>query len=107
MEERMQFNRITCEEKVLVGFDGSVVRAKLRNISLQGSLVEFENDATFQPGDIFNITLSLDNSDIVLQYESEVIYRINNVAGVKFIHIDMDSMIHLRSFIEAIDLKKT
>ena len=101
MEDKRRFNRVTCEEKVLVCFDGSIVRAQLLDISLKGALVEFENDVTFQHGDILDITLSLDNSDIVLQFESKVMHRSNNVAGVKFIRIDLDSMIHLRSFIEA------
>ena len=101
MEDKRRFNRVTCEEKVLVSFDGSIVRAQLLDISLKGALVEFENDVTFQHGDILNITLSLDNSDIVLQFESKVMHLSNNVAGVKFIRIDLDSMIHLRSFIEA------
>jgi c-di-GMP-binding flagellar brake protein YcgR len=100
MVERRQFNRVTCEEKVLINFDGSIIRAKLLDISLKGAMVEFENDVTFQHGDVFNITLSLDNSDIVLQFGSKVMHRSHNVVGVKFIHIDLDSMIHLRSFIE-------
>jgi c-di-GMP-binding flagellar brake protein YcgR len=101
MEDKRRFNRVTCEEKLLVCFDGSSARAQLLDISLKGALVEFENDVSFQLGDILDITLTLDNSDIVLQFESKVIHRNNNLAGVKFIRIDLDSMIHLRSFIEA------
>jgi hypothetical protein len=101
MEDKRRFNRVTCEEKLLVCFDGSSARAHLLDISLKGALVEFENDVSFQLGDILDITLTLDNSDIVLQFESKVIHRNNNLAGVKFIRIDLDSMIHLRSFIEA------
>jgi c-di-GMP-binding flagellar brake protein YcgR len=101
MEERRHFNRITCEEMVLVGFDGSIVRAQLLDISLKGALVEFENDVKFQHGDILDISFTLDNSVIVLQFGSKVMHRSNNVVGVKFVHIDLDSMIHLRSFIEA------
>jgi c-di-GMP-binding flagellar brake protein YcgR len=101
MEDKRRFNRVTCEEKLLVRFDGSPTRAQLLDISLKGALVEFENDVTFQLGDILDITLTLDDSDIVLQFESKVIHRNNNVVGVKFIRIDLDSMIHLRSFIEA------
>jgi c-di-GMP-binding flagellar brake protein YcgR len=101
MEDKRRFNRVTCEEKILVGFDGSIVKAQLLDISLKGALVEFENEVTFQHGDILDITLTLDNSDIVLQFDSKVMHRRNNVAGVKFIRIDLDSMIHLRSFIEA------
>jgi hypothetical protein len=101
MEEKRRFNRVTCEEKLLVGFDGNIIRAKLLDISLKGALVEFENVVTFRNGDILNITLSLDNSDVVLQFGSKVMHRSNNVAGVRIIHIDLDSMIHLRSYIEA------
>jgi hypothetical protein len=101
MEEKRRFNRVTCEEKLLVRFDGSSTRAQLLDISLKGALVEFENEVPVQLGNILDITLTLDNSYIVLQFESKVIHRNNNVVGVKFIRIDLDSMIHLRSFIEA------
>jgi hypothetical protein len=101
MEEKRRFNRVTCEEMLLVRFDGSSTRAQLLDISLKGALVEFENEVSVQLGNILDITLTLDNSDIVLQFESKVIHRNNNVVGVKFIRIDLDSMIHLRSFIEA------
>jgi len=101
MEDNRRFNRVKCEEKVLVGFEGSIASAQLLNISLRGALVEFDNNVTFQLGDILDITFPLDTSDILLQFEAKVMHRNNNVAGVKFIRIDLDSMIHLRSFIEA------
>ena len=101
MEDKRRFHRVTCEEKVLVGLDGSTASAQLLNISLKGALVEFENDVAFQNGDILDITLPLDDSDISLQFEAKVMHRSNNVVGLKFVRIDLDSMIHLRSFIEA------
>jgi c-di-GMP-binding flagellar brake protein YcgR len=101
MKEERRFNRVTCLEKLAVGCNGNIIRAKLLDISLKGALVEFENDVTFQNGEMLDIALSLDNSDIVLQFGSKVMNRSDNVAGVKIINIDLDSMIHLRSFIEA------
>ena len=100
MENKRQSKRVTCEERVLVGFDGSIVKSGLLDISMKGALLEFENDVTFQQGDIFDITLWSDNSDVIIQIESEVMHRNNNLVGVKFINIDSDSIIHLRSFIE-------
>jgi len=101
MEERRRFNRVTCEEKVLVCFDGGIIKANLHDISLKGALVEFENDVPFQLGDILNISFTLNNSDIVIQFRSKLMHRSNNMIGVKIIQIDLDSMIHLRSVIEA------
>ena len=53
MHEKRRFNRVTCLEKLAVGFDGNIIRAELLDISLKGALVEFENDVTFQNGDIW------------------------------------------------------
>ncbi len=101
MEERRRFTRIVCNEKVLVGFGDITVKAKLLNVSINGALVEFENDFTSKPGDILKITLPLNNSNILLQFGSKVVHQRENLVGVKFIHFDLDTMIHLRSFIEA------
>lgn len=100
MENKRRSKRVTCEERVLVGFDGSIVKAQLLDISIKGAFLEFENDVTFQHGDLLNITLLSDNSDVIIQIESEVMHRNNNLVGVKFINIDLNSIIHLRSFID-------
>ncbi len=101
MEDKRRFTRIVCYEKVLVVFGGVKIPAALMNISLDGALIEFQNDVAFGPDDIFEINLPLNNSNILLQFGTKVVHRRNNVAGVKFIHVDLDTMIHLRSFLEA------
>jgi len=100
MEDKRRSKRVTFVERVLVGFDGSIVKSRLLDISMKGALLEFVNDVTIHQGDILDITLSADNSDNVIQIESEVIHRGNKVAGVEFINIDLNSIIHLRSFFD-------
>jgi hypothetical protein len=101
MEEKRRFNRVVCEEKAMIEFNNYLVRAKLINISLNGALVEIENDIIIRQGDTWKIALLLANTDIILEFRSKVVHRNKNMAGVKFIHLDLDTMIHLRGFIEA------
>ncbi len=84
MEEKRRFNRMQSEVKVLVAFEDCIVEAELVNTCLNGALVAFENIVKLQIGDILDIALKLGNSDVVLQFESKVMHRTNNVAGVKF-----------------------
>lgn len=99
MEEKRRFIRVACKEKVLVELNNHMVSATLINISLNGALVEFENDMTFQQGDRWKIALPLVTSDITLRFGAEVFHRSDTMAGVKFVHTDLDTMIHLRSLI--------
>jgi len=54
-------------------------------------LLEFENDVILQHDDILDITFPLNNSDIELQFGSKVRHVRNNIVGVKFIRIDLDT----------------
>jgi hypothetical protein len=85
----------------LVSFDDGIIRANLLNISLKGALVEFVDRVSFQLGDILNITFELNDLDIALQFRSKVMHYRYNIVGVKFIQIDLDTMIPLCIFIEA------
>ena len=101
MGEKRRFDRVTCDENVFAVIDGSLFTAKLQNISLTGALIEFEDNVTLQHDDILDITFPLNNADIELQFGSKVRHVKSNIVGVKFIRIDLDTMTHLRSLIEA------
>ncbi len=101
MEEKRRFSRIACDEKIFVEFEKSSHEARILDISLKGALVELTDDILIPEGYRCNMELKLSNSDITLQFHAEVVHSRKNLLGVRYVHIDLDTMIHLRAIMEA------
>ncbi len=101
MPNTRRFSRVRCIEKSIVKTDSGSHDVVLKDISLKGALIEHGNDLPAQEGDRWKLFFQLDQTDIILEFEAEVIHRRDNLAGVKFIEMDLDTMIHLRSLMEA------
>jgi hypothetical protein len=101
MSKKRRFSRVKCIEKSIVETASGPREVILHDISLRGALVEFGSDLSVREGDRWKLLFQLDHSDIVLQFEAEVIHCRDTLAGVKFIEMDLDTMIHLRSLMEA------
>lgn len=101
MNNQRRFSRIKCIEKSIVETDSRTVQVQLLDISLKGALIEHPQDLAVQRGNRWKLLFRLDSSDIVLQFGTEVVHCSGTHAGVKFIETDLDTMIHLRSLIEA------
>jgi hypothetical protein len=101
MNGTRRFSRITLIEKSFVEFVGRSIEVSLVDVSLKGALVEFETDNAIRKGDILRLAFHLGNTDIILRFKAEVVHSHKNRVGVKFTETDLDTMIHLRSLIEA------
>jgi hypothetical protein len=101
MEEKRKFTRIVCNMKASLKIDNlMIVEAKNLNISLEGAFFELAEHYVFQKGDKWHLTFILPNSDIRLQFKTEVIHSTKKMVGVKFVHIDIDTMNHLKYLME-------
>lgn len=101
MEGTRRFTRVKYNNKAIVEIDNVVVQANILNISLNGAYFELAEDLIFHKGDKWQLTFKLPNSEIILQFETEVINARGKMVEVKFVRIDIDTMIHLRSLLEA------
>jgi len=101
MSEQRRFSRIKCIEKSIVETDSRTVQVQLLDISLKGALIDHGGDLPAQPGDRWTLLFRLNSSDIVLQFGTEAVHCSGTLAGVKFVETDLDTMIHLRSLLEA------
>jgi hypothetical protein len=101
MEEKRKFLRIVCNMKARVQIDDLfIVEANNLNISLKGAFFELADYCVFRKGDKWQLTFILPNSDIRLQFKTEVIHSTGKMVGVKFVHIDTETMNPLRRLIE-------
>jgi hypothetical protein len=101
MSDKRRFSRVKCVEKSIVETGSDTVEVRLHDISLKGALVEHAGDLTVERGDTWKMFFQLNHSDIVLQFDVQVVHCRDNLAGVKFTEMDLDTMIHLRSLMEA------
>jgi len=101
MSSQRRFSRVKCVEKCIVDTGSGTVEVMLHDISLKGALVEHAGDLSIEIGDRWKLFFQLNHSDIILQFDVQVVHCRDNQAGVKFIEMDLDTMIHLRSLMEA------
>ncbi len=101
MQKERRFSRVRCLENCTVETGSATSEVKLLDISLRGALVEHDSGLPVSRGDRWKITFRLNHSDIVLQFDAEVIHCHEMTAGVKFVEMDLDTLTHLRSLLEA------
>jgi PilZ domain-containing protein len=100
MSEHRLFHRIKFVVKTDVEINGTSCEAVLVDISLKGALVAFPQEIHPEMGLPCQLTIHLNNSDIKLPFAGEVIHTHENLTGIKFTRVDIDSMIHLRRLLE-------
>jgi hypothetical protein len=99
MDERRRFSRVLFDAKAQLIQGDMKWETKVHDISLNGALTE--EPTQFDPKDNFlMLDFYLPESDIELQMEVELVYRSNNQLGLRCVHIDIDSISHLRRMVE-------
>ena len=102
MEEKRKFTRIVCKMKASVQIDDIIiVEANNLNISLKGAFFELADHCVFKKGDKWQLTFILPDSDIRLQFKTEVIHSKGKMVGVEFDRIDTVTMNHMKRLMEA------
>ena len=101
MEEKRQFTRIVCKMKASVQIDDMIiVEANNLNISLKGAYFELAEYLALKKGDKCQLTFILPDSDIRLQFKTEVIHSTGKMVGVEFDRIDTVTMNHMKRIME-------
>jgi len=99
-QDKRQFTRITFDSPVYLSTGTATWQSELVDISLNGVLVHRPVDWRGALGDLFKLTLDLNDSDIEIRMEVEVAHLENDNIGFHCKHIDLDSITHLRRLVE-------
>jgi hypothetical protein len=86
--------------KTDIEINGTSCEATLVDISLHGALVTLPYELHPETGLPCRLTIHLNESDMKLPFTGEVIHSHDNLTGIKFTSINIDSMIHLRRLLE-------
>jgi len=101
MEEKRQFTRIVCKMNAWVQLDDMIIiEANNLNISLKGAFFELVDHCVFKKGDKWKLTFILPDSDIRLQFKTEVVHSKGKMIGVEFDRIDTVTMNHMIRLME-------
>jgi hypothetical protein len=90
--------KFVADTEVTVG--GETHRAELVDIALKGALVAMPEGMHLGEGLPCRLTIFLNDTDFALPFEGETVYSRENLTGIKFTRINIDSMIHLRRLLE-------
>jgi hypothetical protein len=100
MIEKRNFQRIPFATKAEINCNSNKYHGELLNISLQGALVLGKEEISLKTGARCELLIHLPDSDITLQFESDIIYSQKNKFGFKFIREDIQTARHLRRLLE-------
>lgn len=100
MTENRMFQRIRFVAETEVEIGGLCRRATLVDISLKGALLAFDDEAVPEKGQSCHLKMHLDQSDVILSFTGLVAHSHDNLTGIRFVTVDIATMIHLRSLLE-------
>ncbi|MCL1112396.1 MULTISPECIES: PilZ domain-containing protein [Shewanella] len=100
MDDRRKFSRILFAASAHIEQTQQTWRTKILDLSLNGALVELPAGYTGQINTQVTLAFVLPDSDIELQMQAAIVHKTPEHLGLKCVHIDLDSITHLRRIIE-------
>jgi hypothetical protein len=98
--EQRRFTRIPFQTSVTLTRDGHSWQGELLDISLNGALVRLPPDWVGRVGDACALELRPAAADVVIAMSTIVAHREDGQVGLRCVHIDVDSISHLRRLVE-------
>ncbi len=100
MHENRLFQRVRFAVGAEVEVKGTLYDATLVDISLKGALISVPDHPEPDRGQTCHLMLHLEMSEVTLYFTGMVVRTQDHLVGIKFITIDIDTMIHLRNLLE-------
>ncbi len=94
-----RYQRVPFQAETVVKTSANSWNCNLLNIALRGALLG-NKDLELELGTLCQITITLPASDIVMAFDAELTHREEDHFGFKFVHVDLQSLTHLRKLIE-------
>ena len=101
MSDKRRFSRVSMKVLCRLTHNGNSESVNLVDISLKGALVGDNGAYSLSTGQTCLLNVTLIPSEIVLDFEAEVAHMEEGLIGLRFVHMDIDTMIHLRTLLEA------
>lgn len=104
MTERRRFSRVTfsgdCSLSEEIAGEIEISKTDLVDISLNGALVHRPDSWHDEPDTLVNLNLTLSGSDIILEISGIVCHQEDELLGIKFLTLSLESISHLKRLIQ-------
>ncbi|SEQ26023.1 PilZ domain-containing protein [Giesbergeria anulus] len=98
--ERRHFTRVHFDAPALLKLDHSSLRVHILDLSLKGALVALPPGHGLESGTLCQLQLTLAPSNVHITMAVEVARHEEHQTGLRCLHMDLDSITHLRRLIE-------
>ncbi len=98
--EQRRFKRLPFDAKAELLCAGSHWHSNIIDLSLHGALIERPGTWEGKPGDQYLLEIALGDGEIKIKMQTSVIHIEAHHIGLNCIDIDIDSVTHLRRFVE-------
>jgi PilZ domain len=91
MREIGKSDRLVCETKCILNFDGFEIQGVIENISLSGALIKLNDKPpdSIRPGDTCDMVFS-DNPDLYpIKYTSKIVRLDSEILGIEFLELNI------------------
>ncbi len=99
-DERRHFNRVTFNTLASFYADKKQVDCQIVDISIHGVLLQLLEDQDVEAGSNYQLDIPLSEHGEKISMELELMHYQDRQLGLKCIHIDLDSITHLRRLVE-------
>ncbi len=99
--EKRRFTRFKMVEKCFLDCPECTSEVNLRDISLNGAMVESKDAIPLKTGDGVCLSFPLGHSDKYLQFNAKVVHVRGNVAGMQFVETDLGTLFDLHALLKA------
>jgi hypothetical protein len=104
MSERRRFSRVIfsgdCSLSEEIAGEVEISKTELVDISLNGALVYRPEAWHDEPGALVNLNLTLAGSDIILEINGIICHQKEDLLGIKFLTLSLESISHLKRLIQ-------
>ena len=100
MPERRNFQRVSFTTNAEILCNNKKYNGALLDISLKGALIQGTGHIPLKMGSRCDLTIHLLETEIVLNFEADLIHTEENRLGFKFVSEDTETAMHLRRLLE-------
>ncbi len=100
MTEQRKYRRINFQTEADISIAETLHRCELVDLALQGALFKSEIDLPLTSGERYNLTITLPETNLILNFNGELIHHRGQFYGFIFLAEDVVTMGHLRRLLE-------
>ena len=100
MTEKRNFQRVPFATDADILFNNQKYKGELLDISLNGALIQGKGSIQLEKGNRCALTIHLLETEIVLNFEADLVHTEGNRFGFKFVCEDTETARHLRRLLE-------